>query len=59
MQKLLTRAELAERWQVTPRHIRTLVHAGELKEVRLGAALRYRLSDVERYEEQKLAAGVR
>ena len=49
--KLLTSAELAERWGVHPRHPANLRLAGRGPAyVRLGSNVRYRLSEVIRHE---------
>jgi hypothetical protein len=47
--KLLKHEELADRWQVTPR---TLYRIGDLRRVKVGGSIRYRLQDVEAYEEK-------
>jgi excisionase family DNA binding protein len=46
----LTVPELAARWSVTDRTLRRLVGQGDLPVTRIGRSVRFRLSDVERYE---------
>jgi excisionase family DNA binding protein len=48
---VLTPAQVANRWQVSERHVRNMVARGELPGVRLGGKLlRIRLADVEAIE---------
>lgn len=50
-EKLLTRKDLAERWQVSERHIKKLHSKGEGPEyLKIGDSVRYKLSDIEDYE---------
>jgi excisionase family DNA binding protein len=49
--RVYTPALLAQRWQVSERHIRNLIQRGELKAFRLGEKLlRIRVEEVEDYE---------
>lgn len=51
MAQWLTPADLAERWQISPRTIRGMLADGELPAMRIGGKLwRIRLDDVEAYE---------
>ena len=49
---LLNRHELATRWGVSIQSIIRLVRKGELKETRIGRLCRYRLADVEAFEDR-------
>ena len=50
-ERLLTPAELAERWSVTVDTVRRMVHRGDLEPVRLSARCwRFRLDEIERWE---------
>ena len=48
---LLTRPQVAELLNLCERSIYALDKSGALKSVRIGAAVRYRLSDVEKFAE--------
>jgi hypothetical protein len=53
--RLLTAAQLAERWQVKPSHVYRLTREGQLGEpgevvVPLGRYYRYRLEGIEKFE---------
>ena len=50
-EQLLTRRDLAERWQVSERHILKLHSRGKAPEyLRIGGVIRYKLSAIEEYE---------
>jgi excisionase family DNA binding protein len=50
-EKRLTYRDLQERWQCGKRKIQTLVAAGQLRAIRLGACtVRFNPSEVERFE---------
>jgi len=46
----LTSAQLAERWGVSVRTVQRLTKAGELRCVRIGRQIRFRLEDILAYE---------
>ena len=48
----LTYNELADRFKVTKRFLRKLVKEDKIKSVRIGRCRRFRLVDVESYEEK-------
>jgi excisionase family DNA binding protein len=48
--KLLTAADVAERWQVRKSHVYRLTREGRLPVVKLGAYYRYRLEAIEEFE---------
>jgi excisionase family DNA binding protein len=48
--RLLTAAELAERWQVPASHVYRLAREGGLPSVKLGRYVRFRLDLIERWE---------
>ena len=50
--RLLTRAQLATRWQVSKETIKRREKAGVLPVLKLGRDARYRLSDVLRLEQE-------
>ena len=52
----LTAVELAERWRVQPWAIYELVRDGRLRALRIGRRVRFRISDVEAYEEKASGA---
>jgi len=45
-----TTAQLAAKWQVTPRTIRNMVARGELPCLRIGRAVRIPIEEVEQWE---------
>lgn len=48
---LLSTADLAQRWQITPKAVRVIAHSGELPYQAIGyRTWRFRLADVEIYE---------
>jgi hypothetical protein len=50
--QLLTPAELAERWQCSPGHLANMRSAGVGPVyLKLGSSIRYRVSDVQAYEQ--------
>lgn len=49
---LLVADQVAERWQVPVAHVYRLARAGVLPAVKLGRYRRFRLVDVERFEEE-------
>jgi hypothetical protein len=50
--QLLTPAELAERWQCSPGHLANMRSAGVGPVyLKLGSSIRYRVSDVQTYEQ--------
>lgn len=51
MQKHWKVKELAARWQCSEMHIYRLVAQGSLKGVKIGKLIRFRLEDIEAYEE--------
>jgi len=50
--KFLSRRQLAARWSVSIETIKRMEKAGTLAFLKLGAGVRYRLSDIERIEQQ-------
>jgi excisionase family DNA binding protein len=52
-ERLLTAAQLAERWQVPKSHIYRLSRRGDVPTVRLGRYFRYRLDAIARWEEEQ------
>jgi excisionase family DNA binding protein len=50
--RLLTAHDLAERWQVTPARVYMLARSGGVPVVKLGRYRRFRLADIERFEEE-------
>lgn len=48
--RLLTLAELAQRWSVSTRTVQRLAKRGALRFLRIGRQLRFRLEDVVAYE---------
>ncbi len=54
--RLLTAAQLAERWQVPKAHVYRLSREYGLPTVRLGRYFRYRLDAIERWEEAQANA---
>ena len=53
-----TAAQLAERWNVSVRHVKNLAARGELGYFRFGALLRFSQADVKAYEAQQWHAPV-
>jgi excisionase family DNA binding protein len=51
-EQLLTKREVARRWQVSTRTVERDVEAGPLVATRIGGAARFRLADVEHAEQQ-------
>jgi hypothetical protein len=49
---LITRQGLASRWSYSPKTLRRKEQAGELPVLKIGRAVRYRLSDIERIERE-------
>lgn len=49
----LTVTDLAKRWNVSKRHVYTMIERGELPAVQYGRAVRIELSAVEEYEQQE------
>ncbi|HEU4976239.1 MAG TPA: helix-turn-helix domain-containing protein [Baekduia sp.] len=57
--RLLTAAEVAERWQVRTKQVYALVNRGELPCIRIGRYRRFRLEAIEAWEcEQEAAPNV-
>lgn len=48
--RLLTAADLAERWGIPTGHVYRLSRSGELPTVRLGRYRRFQLAEIERFE---------
>ena len=48
--RLKTKAELAERWDVSERTVQRLVDSGSLGAIRIGRQLRFSPEDVAQYE---------
>ena len=46
--------EAAQRWNMSPVYVRRLVWAGELAAIKMGRAIRIPISEVERFESEKL-----
>lgn len=51
--RLVSLAELADRWRVSPRTVQRLVGAGRLTAIRIGRQLRFSVSEIERHERSK------
>jgi excisionase family DNA binding protein len=49
--RLLTAEQLAARWQIKPSTVYAMSRKGSIPTVRLGRLYRYRLADIEAYEE--------
>jgi excisionase family DNA binding protein len=49
---LLTAAQLAERWQVPEAHVYRLAREGKVQTVRLGRYRRWRIADIEHFEQE-------
>lgn len=54
--QLLTYADVAERLQVSERHVQTLAHSGELTPIRLGRAVRFDPDAVDAFVRRKAEA---
>lgn len=55
---MLTRHDLAQRWNVHVNHVDNLRRARRgPTEIRIGSAVRFRLADVEAWEDSTAAAG--
>jgi excisionase family DNA binding protein len=55
--RLLTADELAERWQVAKAHVYRLTREDRLRAVELGRYYRYRVEDVEAFENRGGTSG--
>jgi excisionase family DNA binding protein len=53
LERLLTVAELAKRWQTSERTVTRVIKRGDLPHVRIGRQIRLRRSDVMAYEKNK------
>jgi excisionase family DNA binding protein len=49
---LLTASQLAERWQVPEAHVYRLAREGKVLTVRLGRYRRWRMADIEHFEQE-------
>jgi excisionase family DNA binding protein len=56
--KVLMVADLMERWSLTSWAVYDLVRRGKIPALRIGRRLRFRLADIERYEEQHTVPSV-
>lgn len=49
---LLTAEQVADRWQVPPAHVYRLAREGKVQTVRLGRYRRWRVADIEQFEQE-------
>lgn len=57
-ERLLSRSELADRWGVSTMFVHRLDKAGRIESVRISPkTIRYRLSDVIRFEDERTTSG--
>jgi excisionase family DNA binding protein len=56
---VLTTTDVAERWKVTRQTVTSLYRRGELRGFKAGSNLRFRLEDVEAFEQATMSEGTR
>ena len=49
---MITRRDVAERWSYSIETIKRLEKGGKLPSIRIGGRVRYRISDIERLEQE-------